>query len=79
VGAQIRKAYFSAGQVPRIPAEDEIKVPCLPAGREFLVGTQTKKRRLMTPLFDFYWCLYCTKFAPISKTNDVARAERVVV
>jgi hypothetical protein len=23
-------------------------------------------------------CLYCTKLAPISKTNDVARAERVV-
>ena len=25
------------------------------------------------------WCLYCTKLAPISKTNDVARAERVVM
>jgi len=24
------------------------------------------------------WCLYCTKLAPTSKTNDVARAERVV-
>jgi hypothetical protein len=23
-------------------------------------------------------CLYCTKLAPTSKTNDVARAERVV-
>ena len=23
-------------------------------------------------------CLYCTKLAPISKTNDMARAERVV-
>ena len=25
------------------------------------------------------WCLYCTKLAPTSKTNDVARAERVVM
>jgi len=24
------------------------------------------------------WCLYCTKLEPISKTNDVARAKRVV-
>jgi len=24
------------------------------------------------------WCLYCTKLEPISKTNNVARAERVV-
>ena len=27
----------------------------------------------------FRWCVYCTKLEPISKTNDVARAERVVV
>ena len=24
------------------------------------------------------WCVYCTKLEPIFKTNDVARAERVV-
>ena len=24
------------------------------------------------------WCLYCTKLAPISKTNDVARSACVV-
>jgi len=25
-----------------------------------------------------FWCLYCTKLALTFKTNDVARAERVV-
>ena len=25
-----------------------------------------------------FWCLYCTKLEPISKTNDVARSARVV-
>jgi len=25
------------------------------------------------------WCLYCTKLAPISKTNDVARSTRLVI
>ncbi len=24
------------------------------------------------------WCVYCTKLAPISKTNDVARSACVV-
>ena len=35
--------------------------------------TPFPKRRLV-----LYWCLYCTKLAPISKTNDVARSACVV-
>jgi len=36
--------------------------------------SEANQRNLTFP----YWCVYCTKLEPISKTNDVSRAERVV-
>ena len=51
---------------------------------QFLVRNNTIKnksgqaRRKHAFLCLLFWCIYCTKLEPISKTNDVPRAERVV-
>ena len=60
--------------------------PCLPAGRlgaePFLTilwwATMESPPEADAPWAQNLWCIYCTKLEPIFKTNDVARAERVV-
>ena len=43
-------------------------------GRRFAPSAWIHRKNRWVP----YWCLYCTKLAPIFKTNDVARSACVV-
>ena len=65
-----KKQCAPARQKFWIPLQSRQKI----LGRRFAPSAWIHRKNRWVP----YWCLYCTKLALTFKTNDVARAERVV-